>query len=125
MSTVYDAGMLIAADRGDRQAWADHRQRLERDLIPVTTAPVVAQVSRTRRQANLRRLLEGCDVAAFAPESAHRVGELLRKAGTSDVVDAHLVSVAGERSATIVTSDGRDLEALVEAASLAVEIKEI
>lgn len=57
MSVVYDAGVLVAADRGDRDVWADHRVRLELGTAPVTTAPVVAQVSRSPRQAQLRRFL--------------------------------------------------------------------
>ena len=59
--TLYDAGVLVAADRNDRRAWADHRARLEAGLVPQTTAPVVAQVSRSSRQAPLRRFLQGCD----------------------------------------------------------------
>ena len=42
MTTFYDTGVLIAADRNDRQVWADHRARLEAGVVPVTTAPVVA-----------------------------------------------------------------------------------
>ena len=40
MTVVYDAGGLIAADRSDREVWADHRARLELGLVPITTAPV-------------------------------------------------------------------------------------
>ncbi|MEA2501904.1 MAG: hypothetical protein QOD01_2015, partial [Actinomycetota bacterium] len=47
MSVVYDAGVLVAADRNDRTVWADHRARLELGTVPLTTAPVVAQVSRS------------------------------------------------------------------------------
>jgi hypothetical protein len=43
---VYDAGVLVAAERNDRQAWADHRARPELGVVPTTTAPAVAQVSR-------------------------------------------------------------------------------
>lgn len=66
MSFVYDAGDLIAAERNDRAVWADHAARLQLGLVPVTTAPVVAQVSRCGRQAQLQRLLRGCEVAAFS-----------------------------------------------------------
>ena len=47
MSVVYDAGVLVAAERGDRKVWADHRVRLEIGALPVTTAPVIAQVTRS------------------------------------------------------------------------------
>ena len=112
MSAVYDAGLLIAADRNDRDVWADHRTRLELGDIPVTTAPVVAQVSRSPRQVQLRRLLRGCDVVGFAPEQGHEVGELLGRAGTSDVVDAHVALTASRAGATVYTSDEDDLERL-------------
>ena len=109
MSVVYDAGVLIAAERTDRDIWADHRARLELGLLPRTTAPVVAQVSRSPRQAQLHRLLRGCDIVAFAPEESHDVGALLAKAATADVVDAHVVLTAARRSAVVLTSDPDDL----------------
>ena len=109
MSVVYDAGVLIAAERNDRDVWADHRARLELGLVPRTTAPVVAQVSRSPRQVQLRRLLRGCDIVAFLPEESHEVGALLAKAGTADVIDAHVVLSAAGRSASVLTSDPDDL----------------
>jgi len=109
---VYDAGVFIAAERHDRAVWADHRVRLELGIVPVTTAPVVAQVSRSGRQVQLRRFLRGCDVVAFAPADAHTVGALLGVVGTSDVVDAHVVVVAGASAADVLTCDEDDLRAL-------------
>lgn len=112
MTTVYDAGVLIAADRSDRVAWADHRARLEAGLVPVTTAPVIAQVSRSPRQAQLRRFLRGCEVVGFDADQAHAVGILLAKSGTTDVVDAHVAVTAARTGATVITSDPDDLAAL-------------
>ena len=112
MTTVYDTGVLIAADRDARTVWADHRARLEAGLVPVTTAPVIAQASRSRRQAQLRRFLRGCDVVGFEPGQAHAVGTLLAKSGTTDVVDAHVAVTASRTGATVITSDPDDLEAL-------------
>ena len=66
MNCVYDAGVFIAAERHDRRVWADHRARLELGIVPVTTAPVVAQVSRSGQRSQLRRFLRACDVVAFA-----------------------------------------------------------
>ena len=113
MRVVYDAGVLVAAERGDRAVWADHRVRLELGVLPTTTAPVVAQVSRSGRQAGLRRFLRGSDVVAFAPDHAHAVGALLGGSGTHDVVDAHLVVTAASANATVLTSDPADLRQLV------------
>jgi hypothetical protein len=112
MNVVYDAGLLIAAERNDRDVWADHRARLEIGVVPTTTAPVVAQVSRSPRQAQLRRLLRGCEIAGFAPGQAHEVGRLLARSGTSEVVDAHVVLTAASTGATVLTSDVAEIEHL-------------
>ena len=112
MTTVYDTGVLIAADRNDRHVWAEHRARLEAGLVPVTTAPVVSQASRSPRQAQLRRFLRGCDVVAFDATQSHAVGALLAKSATADVVDAHLAVTAARTSAVVITSDPDDLHHL-------------
>lgn len=112
MTVVYDAGALIAAEGNDRRVWAEHRTRLEFGAIPVTTAPVVAQVSRSARQVQLRRFLRGCDVVPFDPDQAHDAGALLGRAGTADVVDAHVALVAAAMDAPVLTSDPGDLGAL-------------
>lgn len=115
MSVVYDAGALVAADRSLREVWADHRARLELGVVPVTTAPVVAQVSRSGRQAQLRRFLRGCEVEPFRSEDAHDVGDLAGKAAVSDVVAVHVVAVAHRRRFGVVTSDAGDLRPIAEA----------
>src|SRR5947208_1333379 len=85
-AVVYDAGALIAADRNERAFWAEHRLRLEADLVPVVPAPVVVQVSRSPQQVQLRRLLRGCDVVDLTEDRAHAAGELLGRAAGNDVV---------------------------------------
>lgn len=112
MTTVYDTGVLIAAERDNRHIWADHRARLEAGVVPVTTAPVVAQASRSPRQVQLRRFLRGCDIVAFEAIHAHPVGALLAKSATSDIVDAHVAVTASLTSAVVITSDPEDLCAL-------------
>jgi predicted nucleic acid-binding protein len=112
MSVVYDAGVLVAAERDDRNVWADHRIRLEVGAVPTTPAPVVAQVSRSARQVQLRRFLRGCEIVAFAPQQAGEVGALLGKAGASDVVDAHVVVIAAATGSPVLTSDPDDLRRL-------------
>ena len=115
-NVVYDAGALVAAERNDRRLWADHRVRLEAGVVPVVPAPVVAQVIRSPRQAQLRRLLRGCEVLALDEPMAHAVGRLLGRAGTSEVVDATVVTLAITKQAQIVTSDRDDVSQLVDAA---------
>ena len=122
MTVVYDTGVLVAAERGEREVWADHRVRLEVGAVPVTTAPVIAQVSRSPRQVQLRRFLRGCDVAPFVAEEVHGVGTLLGAAGTSDVVDAHVVRVAEKLGASVSTADVEDLSRLADHADRGVPI---
>jgi predicted nucleic acid-binding protein len=115
VSVVYDAGALIGAERSDRAIWAEHRARLELGLIPATTAPVVAQVSRSGRQVQLRRFLRGCDIVAFAGDDAHHIGALAGRSGSADVVDVHIVATAHRRGFGVVTSDLDDLEPISDA----------
>ena len=116
MSTVvYDAAVLVAADRNDRRAWAEHKARLELGVVPSVPAPVVAQVSRSPQQAQLRRFLAGCVVVPLGENEAHEAGRLLGKSRTSDVVDAIVVTVALRWKAVILTSDPDDIKRLVRA----------
>jgi hypothetical protein len=64
-SVVYDAAALVAADRNERRIWAEHKARLEFGVLPSVPAPVVAQVSRSPQQAQLRRFLTGCAVVSL------------------------------------------------------------
>ena len=122
---VYDAAALIAADRGDRDFWAELRVRLEADVVPVVPAPVVVQVSRSPRQAQLRRLLRGCVVAELGEDDAHAAGELLGRAGASDVEDAVVAYTAANHAADVVTSDRGDIQRLLDAAGSRVQVIEI
>jgi predicted nucleic acid-binding protein len=124
-SVVYDAGALIAAERNDRRMWAEHRVRLELGLSVIVPAPVVAQVSRSAKQAQLRRVLAGCEVVDFDDANAHAAGRLLASSKTHDVVDAAVVELAIRRRAAIVTSDVRDLSKLAAAAGARPRIMEI
>lgn len=115
-AVVYDAGVLIAAERNVRRVWAEHRVRLEAGIAPLVPAAVVAQVSRSAKQAQLRRLLRGCEVVALDEDAAHRAGALLGKARTKDIVDASVVVLATKRRANVVTDDVDDIERLAAAA---------
>lgn len=116
MSTfVYDAGVLVAADRNDRQTWAEHKARLEFGIVPSVPAPVVAQVSRLPQQAQLRRFLTGCAIVPIGESEAHEAGGLLGKTGTADVVDAVVVTIALRQQAIILTSDPDDIRRLIRA----------
>src|SRR6266542_32075 len=123
MSTVvYDAARFYRRPRERRRAWAEHKARLELGVIPLVPAPVVAQVSRSPQQAQLRRFLTGCVVVPLGETEAHEAGRLLGTTKTSDVVDAVVVTTALRQKATILTSDPDDIGRLVRASGREVAV---
>lgn len=120
---TYDSGALIAAERGERRMWARHRALLLRRVVPVVPAPVVAQCWRgTARQAELARLLAGCQVEPLDDTSARAAGTLAGRAGVTDVVDACVVEGALRRQDLVISSDEGDLKAVAAAVSRHIEI---
>jgi predicted nucleic acid-binding protein len=109
---IFDAGMLIALERGSRQQWARLRAAQREGIVPVIPAPVVTQVWRSARQANLGRALDACAVQPVDEDLAREAGELCASAGTSDTVDAIVVASAARRGSVIATSDLVDLARL-------------
>jgi predicted nucleic acid-binding protein len=124
-AVVYDAGVLVAADRNERRAWAEHKARLEFGVVPLVPAPVIAQVSRSPQQAELRRFLAGCEVVPVGEVEAHEAGRLLGIAKAADVVDAFVVTTAFRRKSAILTTDRHDIERLTEASGQDVAVTEI
>jgi hypothetical protein len=94
----------VAADRNERRAWAEHKARLELGIVPLVPAPVVVQVSRSPKEAQLRRFLTGCVVLPLGETEAHEAGHLLGLTKTTDVVDAVVVTTALRQNATILTA---------------------
>lgn len=113
VAIVLDAGALMAIDQRDRRVGALLRVA-QRDRLPVrTSAAVLAQVWRDgAKQAKLAMALTGVEVAAVQEASGRRVGELLARSKTSDVVDAH-VAVLTAAGDIILTSDIKDLRHLL------------
>jgi hypothetical protein len=124
-AVVYDAGVLIAADRNERATWADHKVRLHEGVVPVVPSVVVAQVSRSPKQVQLRRFLRGCAIAVLDEDGAHDAGLLLGRAGTADVSDAVVVAVAAALDAEVVTGDPEDLRPLVTATGKRIRLHEV
>jgi predicted nucleic acid-binding protein len=124
-AAVYDAGVLIAAERGERRTWADHKVRLEAGLVPLVPAPVVAQASRSPKQVQLRRLLRGCEVVSLDEATAHAAGALLGKTRTKDVSDAAVAALAALRGADVVTDDPEDIVPLLSAAGARVSVQDV
>lgn len=112
MNLVLDAGALIAIDRDDRRVAGLVELGRRAGATLVTVAPVVAQAWRgSARQARLARQLRMVDVRPCRLAEARAAGELVGRAGTSDVVDALLVlvTVPGDQVLTGDPDDLRDL----------------
>ena len=112
---TYDTGVLIAAERSDRLVWALHRRLLEQGDSPSVPSTVLAQAWRGGPQAQLSRLLAGCEIRPLTETRARESGRLLARASSSDVVDASVVIVARERGEVVLTSDQGDLAPLSQA----------
>src|ERR1700678_4512735 len=125
MGVTYDAGALIAAERGERRMWARHRALLAARVVPIVPAAVIAQTWRGGgRQAMLSRLVVGCEVEALDGNQARKVGSLAAKAATTDIVDASVVEGALRRDDLVISSDRNDLEAIAAAAGQPLDIEE-
>jgi hypothetical protein len=124
MGVTYDAGALVAADRGERRVWARHGALLALRQVPTTPTPVVAQAWRGgSRQALLARFLVGCDIELFDDGQARDVGVLAGRAGTRDIVDACVVEGALRRHDIVVSSDPDDLEAIANSVNRHLEVE--
>jgi hypothetical protein len=110
---TYDTGALIAADHDERRMWALHRRVLDRGLSPTVPAGVLGQAWRGGPQAQLSRLLSGCQIEELSEERARSAGTLLAAVGRSDLIDASVVVGALERDDIIFSSDRTDMEALL------------
>jgi hypothetical protein len=122
VSLVLDAGALLAIDRRDR--WVGAMLRVaQQERIPVRTSPaVVAQVWRQgARQAQLARVLAGVAVPPLDLDTGKRLGALLGTTGSSDVVDAHVASLA-RAGDQVLTSDPDDLRNLLDALSVKADL---
>lgn len=113
---VFDAGGLIALDRGSREIGAILALATEAGVEAVTSSACVAQAWRDpARQARLARALAGFIEHSLGPSTSRACGLLLARAGRSDIADAALALVVRDGD-TVLTSDPKDIEHLLEAA---------
>jgi hypothetical protein len=115
VKAVLDAGALVAVDRRDRVVGAQLRV-LQRQGTPLrASAAVVGQVWRDgRKQANLARVLAGVGIEPLGKDDGKRIGELLGRAGSADVVDAHVALLVAPHD-VVLTSDPGDIRSLLQA----------
>lgn len=110
---VYDAGALVALDRGDRRMWARHKLALDEGRDIRVPAVVVGQAWRDgHRQVQLARAVAGCRADPVGLDTSKAAGVLCGRSGTADVVDAIVVVMAAALRAIIWTSDADDIKSL-------------
>jgi hypothetical protein len=115
VKVVLDAGALVAIDRRDREVGAQLRVLQQRGTPLRASAAVVGQVWRDgRKQANLARVLAGIGTEALGKHDGKKTGELLARAGSADVVDAHVALLVAPAD-IVLTSDPGDISALLQA----------
>lgn len=112
---ILDAGVLISVERDEEAAQLFVAATL-RNATPLrVSAPVVAQVWRgAPDQHRLGAFIKTLEIHPFASEEWNEVGRLVGSAGTSDVVDAHMVALAIKFDDSILTGDPGDLGKLVD-----------
>jgi predicted nucleic acid-binding protein len=114
---TYDSGALIAAEQNERRMWLIHARALARGVQPTVPAGALAEVYRSGRQANLRRLLAGCRIEALDEDRAKAAGLLLARCAVAPgAVDASVAECALRRGDAVVTGNPADLSALADGA---------
>lgn len=112
---TFDAGGLIALDRGDRRILVLLARATEVGAQITVPATALAQaIRRPERQARLARMIRQPSTAVVPLDrvDATSVGRLLSTSGTADIADAHVVICARRASQQVVTSDPDDLRRL-------------
>jgi predicted nuclease of predicted toxin-antitoxin system len=93
-------------------------------MVTIPT-PVLAQAWRGNSPIIARLMKVALADDGFDVKTARRVGELLGKSRTTDVVDAIVVLGAAARGDSIVTSDPQDIGRLVSALGKPIKILRI
>ena len=122
---TYDTGALVAAERDDRIMWSLHRAAVRRGLPPTVPAGVLAEGWRGGPQANLSRLLKGCDIEDLTRVQARAVGALAARANHDDIVDVSVVEGAVRRNDAVVTSNQDHIRKVATATGANVTIHSI
>lgn len=119
---TYDAGALIAAERGDVRVGGIHADALRRGILPTVPAGVLAQVWRGGPQPGLSRVLKGCRVETLTEAQARAVGRLAAHSGHDDAVDLSVVEGAARRADVVVTSDPSDIARIADVVGIELRV---
>ena len=118
---VYDTGALLAAERRNPDFLALHDELTAAHIRPVVPVVVLAQAWRGGPQHQISRVLKGCAILPDDQRTGRAAGVACGASGTSDVVDAIVVTTAVQYQAAVVTSDPDDLTQLAD--SLGVKLR--
>ncbi len=122
---VFDAGALIALDRGDRAVGALLAVAAQDGTEAVTSSACVAQVWRDpARQARLTRALAGFLEWPLDQLRARSCGLLLASSDTGDIADAALTLLVQDGD-IVLTSDPHDIEHLLTATGTHARIRTV
>lgn len=115
IGVTFDAGALIAVDRGNREVLA--ALALIRHWSGTVTVPATALAQAMRnpsRQVRLIRLIRQTTtkIVDLDRADAIAVGRVLARTRTSDMADAHVVLSARRVGQAVVTGDPGDLRRL-------------
>ena len=110
------AGALREAEADPRgMIWSLCRRENLAGRQPLLPSIVLAQIWRGgARQAAVAHVVKTAQVIDVDDPMARRIGKLLGRSGTADVVDAMVAIVAMDAGAAVVTSDPVDIGKLVE-----------
>jgi predicted nucleic acid-binding protein len=115
---VLDSGALIALEKADTRMTSILMQVRGGHAAVIVPDSVLAQVWRggTGRQARIAALLGlkpgQCVTVPLDSAAAKRVGLLAGSSGHHDIADVHVVAVAQDHGAAVVTSDRGDILAV-------------
>ena len=122
---VFDAGALIALERGDRGVAAMLVAAAKSGTEAITSSACVAQVWRNpARQARLARALVGFVECDLDTRAARDCGVLLARSETTDIADA-AVSLLARDGDTLLTSDHEDIQRLLDTAGTRARIRPV
>jgi hypothetical protein len=111
---MFDAGALIALERGHHRMRSVHRLSVENSFDMVVITPVIAEWWRSggrekERMRILRTLIQEPPDSHVARLAGVAIGRV-----SAGVVDALVMAAASIRGDTVYTSDMKDLTRLVE-----------
>lgn len=124
-AVVFDAGALIALERGDRQVGAMLAAAAWSGVEARTSSACVAQVWRNpTRQVRLARALVGFVECDLDSRAARDCGALLARSETADIADAAVSLLAGDGD-TLLTSDPEDIKLLLDTVGTRARIRRV